>query len=536
MSTRGPVRRPAGRRAAAGSPPGRPAPASGCPSAPRPGPAARVSATAAAPSAASPTTTMSGWAASSAPKPCRTIAWSSAISTLIMRRCPPAGVRQRRRHRVAAVGRRPGGQRRRRAARPAPACRPARARARPAPAAPARRRSGAAVARPRTVEPVRRRSRTGDRAPAAPGRVPGRVGQRLLHDPVRGQPDRLGGTARSGRRAPVAASTAHAGPLGGRRPARAARPGRAAARSARRPSRCAARRAAGACRSARRGPPAAIGGELGPGRLGQVRSSRYGAVSACTAIIDMWCATTSCISRAIRVRSSSTARRARSSSVSSACSASCSPAAAAPATAGRRATAIGDEQHGDAERVGLVGVEERHGTMLNAAAQAVTAGVLDAAPAATSTTRKPMICTGAPRPGLGRARRGSCRGTAAGTRSARPPAGAGRRSATGSTAPTDEQPRPATARARGCPRRYCVVRRRQPDQREDAERRPGTGQIASGAAPAPGGSGRAISRRSGAQRLRARSRGRLVSISSRLRRRCRRVVPPRCRPASHTRV
>ena len=37
-------------------------------------------------------------------------------------------------------------------------------------------------------------------------------------------------------------------------------------------------------------------------------SSRYGAVSAWTAIRDMWWATTSCISRAMRVRSSSSAR------------------------------------------------------------------------------------------------------------------------------------------------------------------------------------------------------------------------------------
>ena len=50
--------------------------------------------------------------------------------------------------------------------------------------------------------------------------------------------------------------------------------------------------------------------------------SRYGAVSACTAISDMWWATTSCISRAIRVRSSSTARRSCSRSLSSVCAAS----------------------------------------------------------------------------------------------------------------------------------------------------------------------------------------------------------------------
>src|SRR5207245_419460 len=38
-------------------------------------------------------------------------------------------------------------------------------------------------------------------------------------------------------------------------------------------------------------------------------STRYGAVSARTAIRDMWWATTSCSSRAMRVRSSRTARR-----------------------------------------------------------------------------------------------------------------------------------------------------------------------------------------------------------------------------------
>ncbi len=49
---------------------------------------------------------------------------------------------------------------------------------------------------------------------------------------------------------------------------------------------------------------------------------RYGAESACTVITDMWWATTSCSSRAIRVRSSSSVRCARSASLIVSCSAS----------------------------------------------------------------------------------------------------------------------------------------------------------------------------------------------------------------------
>ncbi|CAM5687528.1 hypothetical protein SRIMM317S_06007 [Streptomyces rimosus subsp. rimosus] len=47
---------------------------------------------------------------------------------------------------------------------------------------------------------------------------------------------------------------------------------------------------------------------------------RYGALSAWTVITDMWWATTSCSSRAIRVRSSSSVRMARSASLMFSCS------------------------------------------------------------------------------------------------------------------------------------------------------------------------------------------------------------------------
>ena len=183
MSTRG--RAPTGRRAAGGWPPGRPSPASGRPSAPRPGRSSRAGATAAAPSAASPTTSESGWAASSAPKPCRTIAWSSAISTLII--CGSASARYGStattgNRRLVRTGRRAC----RRAAWRARASRSARAR-------PGRRRPVPALGGPlldgHPDQPVRTpRPTTRHRAA---GRVPGRVGQGFLHDPVRGQPDRL---------------------------------------------------------------------------------------------------------------------------------------------------------------------------------------------------------------------------------------------------------------------------------------------------------------------------------------------------------
>ncbi|MFK4544269.1 hypothetical protein RKD29_003865 [Streptomyces tendae] len=49
---------------------------------------------------------------------------------------------------------------------------------------------------------------------------------------------------------------------------------------------------------------------------------RYSAVSACTVMTDMWCATTSCSSRAMRARSSSSVRRPRSASLIVSCSTS----------------------------------------------------------------------------------------------------------------------------------------------------------------------------------------------------------------------
>ncbi|CAN7210233.1 hypothetical protein LJR047_000648 [Knoellia sp. LjRoot47] len=57
--------------------------------------------------------------------------------------------------------------------------------------------------------------------------------------------------------------------------------------------------------------------ENSPTTAGSWTPWRSGALWAWTTIIDMWCATTSCSSRAIRLRSSTTARRARSVSTSS---------------------------------------------------------------------------------------------------------------------------------------------------------------------------------------------------------------------------
>ncbi|MFD0572612.1 hypothetical protein ACFQ0T_29635 [Kitasatospora gansuensis] len=59
---------------------------------------------------------------------------------------------------------------------------------------------------------------------------------------------------------------------------------------------------------------------------------RYGALSACTVITDMWCATTSCNSRAIRARSSSSVLRSRSASLICSCSASSRCASPRPRT------------------------------------------------------------------------------------------------------------------------------------------------------------------------------------------------------------
>ena len=196
-------------------------------------------------------------------------------------------------------------------------------------------------------------------------------------------------------------------------------------------------------------------------------------------------------------------------------------------------SAIATSSTATPERVGLVGVEEAGTTMLNAAAQAVTA---ESSVSATmsSTTRKPMICTGAHGQdsfGLGVRSR---RGTASGRRSARPPAGAGpRRRPAAPRRPTAAPDQPAS-RARGCPagtRCWRRPARSAPGCR--AARR--TGKSARGPARSTRRLGPRISRRSGPTASRAIA-GPLVSIPSRLRRRCRRVVPPRCRPAPPTRV
>ena len=167
---------------------------------------------------------------------------------------------------------------------------------------------------PRPDGPTRTVTRT-----AAPAAWRAALARRLLHDAVRGQPDRRGHPVVvhrlgvQGDRQP-----------GPRVPRPPSRPGRSrsgcgavcgpvvslrSTPSSRRMSVSASRAdAAMATNSAAAGAGTSV--------------SRYGAVSACTAISDMWWATTSCISRAIRVRSSSTARRSCSRSLSSACAAS----------------------------------------------------------------------------------------------------------------------------------------------------------------------------------------------------------------------
>ena len=168
-------------RRSAGSPRCRRAPACGCPSASRPACAARRCARPAAPSAASPTTSMSSSASSSAANPARTSSWSSASATRIMARSQ--SYRQPRPDPETAFRPGPGLQRAAEGLR-------------------AFGHAGDAVARP--VRPDRARggrampssSHLDDQGAIAigdahrgldPSGMPGAVGQGLLDDPVRGE-------------------------------------------------------------------------------------------------------------------------------------------------------------------------------------------------------------------------------------------------------------------------------------------------------------------------------------------------------------
>ena len=135
----------------------------------------RASSTAAWPSAACPTTSMSGWASRIMDRPVRTRSWSSATSTRIVIAVPRSAARPRppTRHRAPA---RPAG------------CRRAAARARSSPAARSRGLAGRAGSIcPSSVTPEPQPSCTLDdpdlytRGVAG---VPKGVGQRLLRQPV----------------------------------------------------------------------------------------------------------------------------------------------------------------------------------------------------------------------------------------------------------------------------------------------------------------------------------------------------------------
>ena len=129
-------------------------------------------------------------------------------------------------------------------------------------------------------------------------RVPDRVGQRLLNDPVRGEVD--AGGQRAGRaRRPSDRPAARP-----RAPGRARRPGPRVTPTARSPALGRAaqhpssrRSSVRACRAV--SPIMSTDRAASSGRPG----SSEAAASACTAIRLTWCATTSCSSRAIRIRS-----------------------------------------------------------------------------------------------------------------------------------------------------------------------------------------------------------------------------------------
>ena len=253
--------------------------------------------------AASPTTSMSACASSSARNPARTSAWSSASRTRIT-----SVIRSRTGSRALRPGsRRPGAGRRRarrRARPPARACRAGRCRRSPALARPA---PAAVVGRPRRSAAV---GAYASRTVAVAGAgVPGR---RWSAPPARsgtrpGRPRRAAaGRCRRPRRSPagrpaeVRATSASSRVQPGRR-RRAARP---------------RRRAAAAPSTERSSPSASLLACLIA--VSAVRacsgcsSIRCSATPACTLISEMLCASTSCSSRAIAIRSSPARRRASS--------------------------------------------------------------------------------------------------------------------------------------------------------------------------------------------------------------------------------
>ena len=151
-----------------------------------------ASRTAAAPSSASPATVMSGADDSRARNPARTSAWSSASSTLIM----TSGAARRAPRREWPRTRNPPSGRAPAVSDPPSAAARSRIPGSPLPAAAAVRRVGAAVVVDLDGEPVVGEVQRHDGLVGV--RVPAAVGQRLLHDPVRGQVDAGG----SGRRSP----------------------------------------------------------------------------------------------------------------------------------------------------------------------------------------------------------------------------------------------------------------------------------------------------------------------------------------------
>ena len=138
-----------------------------------------------------------------------------------------------------------------------------------------------------------------------------RVGERLLHDAV----------GRRGRR--PTGSGAHARPRCSAAPAGRRRgPGRRARRRRSRLGcgdelvdgrRCAARRGCGAARRAPARPVVSIDSSVPRGLRPAARRCTRRPAPACTTITLTWWATTSCSSRAMRPRSTATARRASSS-------------------------------------------------------------------------------------------------------------------------------------------------------------------------------------------------------------------------------
>ena len=162
-------------------------------------------ATASSPSAASPTTRRSGSASSSARNPARTSAWSSASSTP-----DHAGTRscQREPGRDPEAAVRP--RTARRACRRAPPARSRMPQQARSPSPTLGRGAGAVVDAPR--RPAGRLATQPDGRGRRPG-VPADVGQRLLHDPVRGQLDGPGsGRRRSRHRSTGRPAARRAGP------------------------------------------------------------------------------------------------------------------------------------------------------------------------------------------------------------------------------------------------------------------------------------------------------------------------------------